>query len=105
LPLRPRIARYAHRSRNVAPPDHQYENDQKIGATLDVVCIVFAIVKCKSSTMQVTFRKRGNAVAMVMPKAILAETGWEVGTLLELRVEAGQIYIKPAEPPASETVE
>jgi antitoxin component of MazEF toxin-antitoxin module len=55
--------------------------------------------------MQVTFRKRGNAVAMVMPKAILAETGWEVGTLLELRVEAGQIYIKPAEPPASETVE
>lgn len=46
-------------------------------------------------TMQTALRKMGNSVGMIVPKAILKETGLSAGMAMDMRVEEGKVIATP----------
>jgi antitoxin MazE len=47
--------------------------------------------------MKVTIAKWGNSVAVRLPKGISEELGLQIGKQLDLRVERGEIHLRPSE--------
>lgn len=45
--------------------------------------------------MQTALRKMGNSVGMIVPKAILKETGLAAGMAMDMRVEEGKVVATP----------
>lgn len=46
--------------------------------------------------LQSTLRKMGNSTGLILPKAILDQLGLASGTKVDLRVENGEIVVRPA---------
>jgi antitoxin MazE len=53
--------------------------------------------------MQTSLRKMGNSTGMILPKPILKALGVSTGTIVELRVEKGEVIGRPLSLPEHES--